>query len=100
MIPRALLGKIKASSKSIVLLGPRQTGKSTLIDELGCDLKVNLANEETYLEFARNPAELRQRLAVGGVKRIFIDEVQRLPSLLNTVQALIDESKGAYRFYL
>lgn len=88
------------------MLGPRQTGKSTLVGSLGPDLTINLVHEPTYLEFAANPRELEQR--IGGVSSgkgrkplsVFIDEVQRLPSLLNTVQALLDESGSRLRFLL
>ncbi len=88
------------SKKSLLLLGPRQTGKSTLMQTLGPDLTINLALEQNYLDFARNPSELPERLRAGNYKTIFIDEVQRLPSLLNTIQALLDEKKEAWRFFL
>ena len=47
--------------------------------ELAPALEINLAHEPTYLEFARNTAELESRLAslrAGEPHRIFIDEVQ------------------------
>ncbi len=100
MIPRNLSAIIDKSKKSVLVLGPRQTGKSTLIKSLEPDLAVNLAHEPTYLEFLRNPKELEERLATGNYKTIFIDEVQRLPSLLNTIQFLMDDSKKSMRFYL
>ncbi|MBI1953720.1 MAG: ATP-binding protein [Candidatus Omnitrophica bacterium] len=81
-------------------MGPRQTGKSTLIRSLAPDLTINLAHEPTYLEFARNPSALEQRLAAKSFKTVFIDEVQRLPSLLNTLQAIIDEGRPPIRFLL
>lgn len=83
-----------------MLLGPRQAGKSTLIQSLGPDLTINLAHEPTFLEFARNPSELEQRLAGGAFPVIFIDEIQRLPSLLNTIQTLIDTHPSRHRFLL
>lgn len=64
---------------------------------LGPDLTVNLARESEYLAFAGNPSELEQRLAATKAKTVFIDEVQRLPSLLNTVQAILDDSKRVGR---
>jgi len=100
MIRRNLSAIFGQSSKSILILGPRQTGKSTLIGSLKPDLTINLAHEPTYLEFLRNPKELEQRMAAGSYKTVFIDEVQRLPSLLNTVQFIIDDSKKSVRFYL
>ncbi len=61
------------------------------------ELEINLMHQPTYLAFASNPSELEERLPTQGT--IFIDEVQRLPSLLNTVQTLIDEGR-LYRFLL
>lgn len=88
------------NKKSFLLLGPRQTGKSTFIQEdLKPEFLINLAHEATYLEFARNPRELEERLAASNPKTVFIDEVQRLPSLLNTIQTLLD-SKKAPQFFL
>jgi len=62
MIPRALGQVLRDSKKSFLLLGPRQTGKSTLVSSLNPDLTINLVHEPTYLEFARNPRELEERL--------------------------------------
>ena len=104
MIARRLFTQLQRSTKSILLLGPRQTGKSTLVAQLTPDLTINLFHEPTYLEFARNPHELEARLAAlpanGGRQSIFIDEVQRLPSLLNTVQVVLDRPRNPYRFLL
>ncbi len=97
---RLLVEKLKKGKKSILLLGPRQTGKSTLIQKfLNPDLQINLAHESTYLAFASRPSELEERLEAHRPKTVFVDEVQRLPSLLNTIQSLIDSGK-APRFLL
>jgi predicted AAA+ superfamily ATPase len=100
MIQRKLESLLEKSKKSILLLGPRQTGKSTLIHGLSPDLEINLARESTYLEFARNSKEIEERLAGGKFKTVFIDEVQRLPGLLNTLQAIVDEGRFPVKFYL
>jgi predicted AAA+ superfamily ATPase len=103
VISRRLGSVLQRSAKSVLLLGPRQTGKSTLVGTLAPDLTINLAHEPTYLEFARNPRELEERLAaLPAAKRssVFIDEVQRLPSLLNTVQVLLDRPGNRLRFLL
>ena len=49
MIARLLRTPLQRSTKSILLLGPRQTGKSTLVRALSPDLIINLAHEPTYL---------------------------------------------------
>lgn len=99
MINRMLSQHIENTDKSIILLGPRQTGKSTLIKNLNPDLEINLANQNTFLEFTSNPKALETLIDSTNIKNIFIDEVQRIPSLLNTVQFIIDQKKG-HRFYL
>ena len=92
MYSRRLEPILAKTRKSVLLLGPRQVGKSTLMRALGPTLEINLAHEATYLEFARNPLELESRIDAiqvasrrGTVRTIFIDEIQRQPSLLNTI---------------
>ncbi len=99
MIARFLSATLQRSKKSILLLGPRQTGKSTLVRALHPGLTINLTHEPTYLQFARNPSELEERLAAGAFRTVFLDEIQRLPSVLNTIQALLDEGRPI-KFYL
>lgn len=100
MISRHLTALLEKSPKSVLLLGPRQTGKSTLIRNLKPDLEIDLADEQAYLQFARNPEELKQRLGGSRPKTVFVDEVQRLPGLLNTIQTILDRSERPIKFYL
>jgi predicted AAA+ superfamily ATPase len=95
MIDRLLGRVIARSPKSVLLLGPRQTGKSTLVLDLRPDMVINLARESEFLTFAANADELEERIRSEAPGTVLIDEVQRLPSLLNTVQALLDEAKRA-----
>jgi predicted AAA+ superfamily ATPase len=97
LIKRKLLDKLVKSKKSILLIGPRQSGKSTLIKQLKPELEINLANEQEFVRFLSNPNALEERLK--NHKKVFIDEIQRIPSLLNTVQYLIDQDKSR-TFYL
>lgn len=99
MLNRTLLSKIKDTKKSILLLGPRQTGKSTLMKACNPDLIINLSNEREFSEFARNTNELESRIDFKKHKKIFIDEIQRIPSITNTIQFLID-SNPKLKFYL
>jgi predicted AAA+ superfamily ATPase len=52
------------------------------------------------LSFSSDPERLEALMKSSKAKTIFIDEVQRLPSLLNTLQSLLDSNKGKYKFYL
>jgi uncharacterized protein len=100
MLGRNISKLLDKTKKSVLLLGPRQTGKSTLMKALNADLSVNLIHEPTFFEFTREPRELEYRLAPLGGGKVFIDEIQRLPSLLNTIQSIIDTAPGQYQFYL
>jgi predicted AAA+ superfamily ATPase len=79
-------------AKSILLLGPRQVGKSTLMKSCRPDLSFNLADENTFSDFVTHPNFLRTTIESGNHKLIFIDEIQRYPRLLNTIQSLVDEN--------
>jgi predicted AAA+ superfamily ATPase len=89
----ALLGK-----KSHFLFGPRQTGKTSLIRH---DLKnvpvYDLLDSSVYLALSRNPGRLSEELAPEECV-VVVDEIQRLPELLNEVHRLI-ETRGI-RFLL
>src|SRR5437867_1922886 len=101
MQDRLVARRIASTRKSILLLGPRQVGKSTLCRTLNPNFTVDLADERTYVTYARNPSRLRNELA--GLRKtglVFVDEVQRLPPLLNTVQSILDDPANSYRFLL
>lgn len=56
-----------------------------------------VADQETFLKHSSDPTLIKKLTA--GSHRIFIDEVQRLPSILNTIQSIIDGDKKK-QFYL
>lgn len=91
LIKRHLFEIIKESKKSFLLLGPRQSGKSTLIRELNPDLEINLVDEAVFLQHLRNPSLIKE--VIANRKTVFIDEIQRIPSLLNTIQYILDKQK-------
>lgn len=94
MLDRLISKKILESSKSILLLGPRQTGKSTLLESLNPDLTVNLAMESEFLRYSSDIDILESLIESERPQLVFIDEIQRIPSMLNTIQAIIDKTKG------
>ena len=77
--------------ESSFLWGARQTGKSTLLKKLYPDVfYFDLLLSSDYDRFLRNPSALREILEIKGhTKPVIIDEIQRIPSLLNEVQWLI-----------
>jgi predicted AAA+ superfamily ATPase len=98
MVPRLIE---LPSAKSFFLFGPRGTGKSTLLRSLYPDAAIlDLLQEATYQEFLRNPSRLEAWADAHSLRQqpVIIDEVQRLPELLNEVHRLIEARK--YRFVL
>ncbi|HEY2383134.1 MAG TPA: ATP-binding protein [Terriglobia bacterium] len=83
--------------RSLFLMGPRQTGKSTLLRHLFPDARyVDLLEANTFRELSAYPETLRQSIKPHE-NLIIIDEVQKLPVLLDEAQAMIDRNK-ALRF--
>ncbi|MBI3319360.1 MAG: ATP-binding protein [Candidatus Omnitrophica bacterium] len=83
---------------SFLLFGPRQTGKSTLIDMRypHSVWKVDLLLSELFLAYTKDPSQFRleaiEKIRRERVQTIVLDEVQRVPALLNEVQALIQQT--------
>ena len=82
-------------NESAFLWGARQTGKSTLLKSLFHDAPYfDLLFSNEYDRFIRNPSLLREILSVPGINQpVIIDEIQRIPSLLNEVHWLIANRK-------
>ena len=102
MFERALEPHLRASTRSLLLLGPRQVGKSTLLGALQPDLTLNLAHPATYREYVAQPERLEREIAAlgSGRKTVLLDEVQRVPQLLDLVQVLLDRRPRSVRFLL
>lgn len=76
--------------KSHFLLGPRQTGKTTLIRQRLPGVRVyDLLDSATYLSLSRNPGRLAEEITGRG-EIVAIDEIQRMPALLNEIHRLIE----------
>lgn len=90
-IPRALSLAPALAGKSVLLLGPRQTGKSSLIRHDLKDARVyNLLDSELFVSLSRRPSRIREETA-GKAGLVVIDEVQKLPVLLDEVQLMMEE---------
>jgi len=81
--------------KSYFLFGPRQTGKTSLIQHTLNEYRYyNLLQTDVYLKLSREPQRLRQEITDDD-KIVIIDEIQKLPILLDEVHNLIEE-KGIH----
>lgn len=81
--------------ESTFLWGARQSGKSTLLKNLYPDaMYFDLLLSAEYDRFLRNQSHLREILeAKGADGPVIIDEIQRIPSLLNEIHWLIVNRK-------
>jgi predicted AAA+ superfamily ATPase len=90
------LRRLLERGRSVLLLGPRQTGKTTLIEGLGAVLSLDLMQPELRQRYERAPQLLASEVealrppARGPKPLVAVDEVQRVPALMDVVQHLID----------
>jgi predicted AAA+ superfamily ATPase len=97
-IPRILDLKTALSKKSHFLLGPRQTGKSFAIRAQLSPAKIyDLLLHDTFRKLSYNPSLIREEWKKED-QLIVIDEIQKLPELLDEVHWMI-ENRGV-RFLL
>jgi uncharacterized protein len=98
MIPRLL--KLPAR-QSCLLLGPRQTGKSTLVRSVlpAGAWTVDLLEHDAAMRYAKDPSLFRREAEAkiaSGARTIFVDEVQKVPALLDEVHSLIEKHKTRF----
>ncbi|MFN7586981.1 MAG: ATP-binding protein [Planctomycetota bacterium] len=87
---------------SFFLFGPRATGKTTWLRQVLPEaLWVDLVPSEAFVRYLREPSLFRREveaLPKGGW--VVVDEVQKVPTLLDEVHALIARHGKGYRFAL
>jgi predicted AAA+ superfamily ATPase len=85
-----------APRTSFFLWGPRQTGKSSLLRATYPESRwIDLLKSDEFVRYARSPALLREELLATppGRRAVVIDEIQKVPALLDEVHWLI-ENRG------
>lgn len=104
LIQRSLrdrLTSILNRGKSVLLLGPRQTGKTTLISNYQADYEITLPIAKIRRQYEADPDRLiREVKALYQNKKkcplVIIDEVQKVPALMDAIQFLIDKKLGQF----
>ena len=99
-IDRALKVKLPLE-QSAFLWGPRKTGKTTLLKQCFPESRVfDFLNTDLYLDLAKNPALLRQQILAFPKhileRPIILDEVQKVPMVLDEVHWLIENKKLSF----
>jgi predicted AAA+ superfamily ATPase len=98
MIPRLILPKIQANlykKKAIIMLGPRQTGKTTLLQML--EKEINSAalwldcDETDIRKKLSDTTSTQLRNLIGNYKLVFIDEAQRVTNIGVTLKLITDK---------
>lgn len=89
-------------TRSFFLFGPRGTGKSTWLKKMLPNAKVfDLLRSNQYLALLKNPEIIRDEiLTLKKESWIVIDEIQKLPILLDEVHSILTDYKDKYKFAL
>ena len=87
-----------AGKESLFLWGARQTGKSTLLKSLFPDsLWFDLLQSDVFERLQKSPSQLREIiLAAPAGQTVVIDEIQKIPALLNEVHWLIENQRTRF----
>jgi len=100
-IAEATVARLIRTNPAVVVVGPRQVGKTSLVKQLATQLPsppvyFDLENPDDYHQFA-NPNLLLEPLKD---QTVILDEVQRVPALFPVLRGLIDRHRRAGRFIL
>ncbi len=98
MYNRVLLKKIESKffkGKAIVLIGPRQVGKTTLIKEILTNKKYLFldGDDPSVRDIMTNPNTEKLRSIIGENTIVFIDEAQRIENIGVTSKIIADQFK-------
>ncbi len=100
-IHRQVEGRFKQAlgrKKSVLLLGPRQTGKTTFVKSLNADLYINLARPSVRQAYEKDPGRFTREVEAMAAEfpLVVIDEIQKVLPLMDAVQDLIDSQTAQF----
>jgi predicted AAA+ superfamily ATPase len=102
------ISKYLTSGKSILLLGPRQTGKSTLLaKQIQADLNLSFLETSLRRKYESDPDLLIKEIKgfrqtnnnfinSSAMPLIIIDEIQKVPMLMDAIQYCIDQKLAKF----
>lgn len=100
MIPRLLTDLVNAkmtSGKALIVLGPRQVGKTTLIQEIlkkeGNGLYLDM-DEPDFRKMLTEPTSAELKNIIGDYPLVVLDEAQRVKNIGLTIKLLVDKFKN------
>ena len=90
LLNRRLDLQARLQKRSAFLFGPRGTGKSTWIRETLPQAQIHdLLSQQTYLRLLQQPSLLEEEVRAHPSRPVVIDEIQKLPQLLDEVHRLM-----------
>lgn len=96
---KRLLQRPLQGRQSFFLFGPRGTGKTFWVrDNIPGGIYIDLLQGDLFIELSSNPQKIENLIPEGFRDWIIIDEVQKIPQLLNEVHRLIESKE--YKFVL
>ena len=104
-IERAIDPKLRealARKRSVLLLGPRQTGKTTLLQKIPCDYSLSFVQPTLRQKYEKNLDLLTQEIeaisesTAPRIPLVVMDEVQKIPEVMDAAQDLIDRKKAQF----
>lgn len=101
MVRRYLAEKVRArlfKGKAVLIYGPRQAGKTTLINDLldSSDYNVLRLNGDEYdvRELFKEANASSLKSVIGGHNLLFIDEAQRIENIGLAIKIIVDQIEG------
>src|SRR5690606_20821480 len=99
MIQREFINVLQSKlhkGKVIVLIGPRQVGKTTLINTLLKDKEFLFldGDDQSVVEILSNANTEILKNIIGNYKYVFVDEAQRIPNIGLKLKIMVDQIKG------
>ena len=91
-------------NRSVLLLGARQTGKTTMINRLKHELAISLVRPDIRQRYEKEPQllageiEVLAETAKPARPLVLLDEIQKAPELLDVAQDLIDRGIANFVF--
>jgi len=93
----AILKELTSYFPVVIVTGPRQSGKTTLVREVFNDkIYISLENPDKRRHAIDDPRDFLQQFDKGGI----LDEVQRVPELFSYIQEIVDEKKMMGQFIM
>src|SRR3989344_6387482 len=97
-----IIRRTLARKRSVLLLGPRQTGKTTLLQKIPCDYTLSFVQPSVRQKYERNLALLTQEIEAvkaappSKLPLVVMDEVQKIPEVMDVAQDPIDRKKAQF----